>query len=80
MIPIANAAQATPFTMSKALSCHRNAIPANNPVPIQDDTRSYRGKTPAALHIIPDIISIDPAHFKYHDTSKTGVTLLTSIS
>ena len=70
---MANAAQATPFTMSKALSCHRNAIPANNPVPIQDDTRSYKGKTPTDLHIIPDIIKNEPVHFKYQDRSWVGV-------
>ena len=40
MIPIANEAQATPFTVSSALSCHRYAMPVNNPVPMQDAIKS----------------------------------------
>lgn len=79
-MPTANAAQATPFTISNALSCQIKAIPAKQAVPMQDDIKSYKGNTPAALHIIPDIIKNEPVHFKYHDKSKTGVTLLTSVS
>ena len=39
-MPIASEAQATPFTVSNALSCHRYAIPVSSPVPIQDAIKS----------------------------------------